>query len=49
MFYHSDARHAKPDFYVMDIEDEDDSAQLLVMKVKELGKLDESYITVINL
>lgn len=40
-------RHAKPDFYLMDIEDEDDFTELPVIKVTDLGKLEETYIMII--
>lgn len=49
MLLPSYVRHAKPDFYLMDIEEEeDDSAELPIMKLNELGKLDETYIMVRN-
>ncbi|XP_017226416.1 uncharacterized protein LOC108202502 [Daucus carota subsp. sativus] len=37
-------RYHKPDFYVMDIDDDDDVSKLEIKKVNELRKLNESYI-----
>ncbi|KAK1358273.1 hypothetical protein POM88_051529 [Heracleum sosnowskyi] len=37
-------RHGKQDFYVMDIDDEDDPSNFPIMKVNELRKLNESYV-----
>ena len=41
-------RYHKPDFYVMDIDDDDDVSKLEIKKVNELRKLNESYIQVFN-
>ncbi|KAK1361527.1 hypothetical protein POM88_046001 [Heracleum sosnowskyi] len=37
-------RHGNQDFYVMDIDDEDDPSDFPIMKVNELRKLNESYV-----
>ncbi|KAK1387360.1 hypothetical protein POM88_015538 [Heracleum sosnowskyi] len=39
-------RHATPNFYVMDIDEEDDPSKLPMMKVNELRKLNESSVQV---
>ncbi|KAL1830259.1 hypothetical protein ACET3Z_008671 [Daucus carota] len=41
-------RYHKPDFYVMDIDDDDDVSKLEIKKVNELRKLNESYIQKMN-
>lgn len=40
-------RYEKPDFYVMDIEEDNEDLHLPIMKVIDIQKLNESFIQVI--
>lgn len=40
-------RYQKPDFYVMDIEEDNEDLHLPIMKVIDIQKLNESFIQVI--